>query len=129
MKKKRAEVKAINIHIKQVSDDILSTMVKNDIPSCVSSDHTFSIKERCKMKSATAKNILLQIKEFFKLEDHRMKAFVASTEEKRRSEAEHITTLECKAVNKNADLLNTSSDILGVSPLLSRTMDEMYNNS
>lgn len=128
LKKKRAEVKTMNTRMKEISDDILSTMVENDIPSCVSSEHTFSIKEKCKMKSATAKNLLLQIKDFFHLEDYRMKSFIDMTEEKRRSEAEHITALECKALKKSADAEgDASSDILGVSPLLSKTMDDMYS--
>jgi hypothetical protein len=79
------------------------------------------------MKSATARNVLVQIKEFFHLKDEEMDNFMCMVDHERKKEAEIITELECKALKKTADQGGRDDDIIGVSPLMSRAMDDIYS--
>ena len=127
LKKKRTEVKTMNTSLKELADEILSGMINEGIPRCASSGHEFTVKEKSKMKSATARNVLVQLKEFFHLKDEEMENFMCMVDNKRKKEAEIITELECKAVKKAADQKGGDDDVIGVSPLLSKAMDDMYS--
>ena len=129
LKKKRAEIKTMNTRIKEISDEILEAMVEQNIPSCASSGHTFTLRERCKMKSATAKSFLIQVKEFFRIKDEDMDEFVIQADNKRKAEGEVITALECKSVKKSADQKggDASDGIFsGHSPSMSKAADSLY---
>ena len=89
--------------LKELSEEILESMILQKIPSCASSGHHFTVKEKCKMKSATAKSFLIQVKEFFSIADEAMDEFVVIADNKRKAEGEVITALECKSVKKSAD--------------------------
>ena len=131
LKKKRAEVKTMNDSLKELSEEILEAMIEQNIPSCASSGHTFLVKEKCKMKSATAKSFLIQVKEFFHIADEAMDEFVIIADNKRKAEGEVVNTLECKSAKKSANQKEgdaSSDDILsGHSPLMSSTMDSLYD--
>jgi len=130
LKKKRNEVKVMNIKLKELQDEILQSMVDQGIPSCASSGHTFTVREKCKMKSATAKTFLLQVKDFFHIADDAMDEFVTMVDNKRKSEAEIITALECKTLRKRVEHeegSGSSGNTIGISPLMSSTIDDMYS--
>ena len=131
LKKKRTEVKTMNDSLKELSEDILDGMVEQNIPSCASSGHFFTVKEKCKMKSATAKSFLVQVKEFFNLKDEDMDEFMILADKKRKAEGEVINTLECKSVKKSADQRagdDASDDIFsGHSPSMSSAADSLYS--
>lgn len=132
IKKKREEVKTLNASLKALSDDILENMTQQNVPSCVSMGYTFSVKEKTKMKSATAKTFLAQVKEYFNISDIVMANFEKQVEERRRAEAELVTTLECKSQQKRAPKNSAATegsldDSNTDAPSLSNTIDEMYS--
>lgn len=130
MKKKREELKTMSGSLKQLSDDIMHSMMEQHIPSCASLGYTFFVKDKAKMKSATAKSFLGQVKEHFKISDHLMAEFVEKTEQKRKAEAEYISILECKAAKKDkaaSDDTSTTTASMENAPTLSGTLDEMYS--
>jgi hypothetical protein len=96
LKKKREEAKALNETLKQQADDILLTMQEHHIPTCFSMGYTFAVKEKVKMRSATAKNFLQQVKSYFNISDDVMAQFMDHVDGRRRRDAQYLTTLECK---------------------------------
>lgn len=129
IKKRREDLKTMSGSLKKLSDDIMHTMMEQHIPSCASLGYTFFVKDKAKMKSATAKSFLVQVKEYFKISDHLMAEFVEKTEQKRKAEAEYISTLECKAAKKDkaSDDISTTTSTENAPPTLSGTIDEMYS--
>jgi hypothetical protein len=136
IKKRREDLKTMTTTLKSLSDDILDTMQEQNIPSCVSQGYTFTVKDKAKMKSATAKSFLVQVKEHFRISDDAMAEFVEKSDRKRKQEAEHISILECKAAKKEKPNetnipQNASSDHalenLDMAPTLSGTIDDMYS--
>jgi hypothetical protein len=99
VKKKRDEVKTMSASLKSLTDEILQTMVDQNVPSCASLGYTFAVKEKPKMKSATAKVYLGLVKDYFKIPESAMTEFVQNIETRRREECEYLTTLECKAAS------------------------------
>ena len=98
-KKKRDELKTLTASLKSLTDEILQTMIDQQVPSCASLGYTFSVKEKPKMKSATAKVYLGLVKDYFKIPETAMTQFVEMVETKRRDECEYVSTLECKAAS------------------------------
>lgn len=128
IKKKREEVKTLGATLKGMSDDIMSEMEDQNIPSCASMGYTFTVKEKTRMKSATAKIFLVHVKEHFNISDLAMAEFMEKIEHQRREEAEVVTTLECRSqrTKKNADDASSAA-AGGESSYLSSTVDEMYS--
>ena len=129
LKKKKGELKTMSTALRDLSDNILDRMIDQNIPHCSSSGHTFTVREKSKLKSATAKNVLVQVQEFFQLSDAEMERFVTMADSKRKAEAELITSLECKSLKKKADQEEDRSsidDIEGISSVMSSAIDDMY---
>ena len=130
LKKKRNDIKTLNTSLKLLGDDILDSMLQQRIPSCASSGYTFVVKEKAKMKSATAKTFLTQVKDYFKIGDDAMTEFVTNMDMKRKAEAEVFTALECKTCKKKGDQEDAASSDIGIddnTPTLSSTIDDMYS--
>jgi hypothetical protein len=123
LKKKREDVKTLAGSLKGLSDEIMHGMEEQNIPSCASSGYTFTVKEKTKMKSATAKTFLVHVKDFFNISDLAMADFMEKVETQRREEAEIVTTLECRTqrTKKQADAPD------GDASTFSSTVDDMYS--
>lgn len=131
-KKKREELKTMSTTLKGLGDDILGDMQEQNIPSCASMGYTFTVKDKTKMKSATAKSFLGQVKEYFNITDDAMESFMHKVDTKRKAEAEIIPTLECKPVKAAAAAATSADDAVSevseeTAPTLSGTIDEMYS--
>ena len=129
-KKKRDELKTLNTNLKALGDDIMHNMLEQRIPSCASLGYTFSVKEKAKMKSATAKSFMVQVKNYFNISDNLMSEFMTNMDNKRKAEAEVVTSLECKSAKRNAAQDGPDSEASGESsstPTLSSTIDDMYS--
>ena len=126
-KRQRDETKILNQKLKALGDDILESMREHQIPSCVSQGYNFAVKDKTKMKSATAKTFLVQVKDYFKIPDETMALFVDQVNAKRKSEAEIVTTLECKAVKKSTHGSETDATPPPAGVSLSTAIDDMYD--
>lgn len=129
IKKKREEMKTLNSSLKAMGEDIMHSMSEQNIPSCVSMGYTFSVKEKAKMKSATAKSFMNHVQQYFKISEPAMAEFVEIMNRRRRDEAEIITTLECKTQQKKRSPEPSDSimeDGGNDTPSLSTTIDDMY---
>lgn len=128
IKKKREDLKTLSGSLKGLSDDIMHEMEEQNIPSCASSGYTFTVKEKTKMKSATAKTFLVHVKDFFNISDLAMAEFMEKVEAQRRDEAEVFTALECRtqrAKKQDADGNIGGGD--GDQSNFSSTVDDMYS--
>lgn len=121
LKRQRNEVKTLNQKLKALSDDILETMKEHHIPTCSSQGFVFSLKNKTKMKAATAKTFLVQVKDFFRINDEDMASFVDMVNARRRADAESITALECKPLKASADVEPPAV------ATLSTAIDDMYD--
>jgi len=129
-KKKRDELKTHNTTLKGLGDDIMHNMLEQHIPSCASMGYTFSVKEKAKMKSATAKSFMTQVQNYFNISDDVMSEFMTNMDSKRKAEAEVVSTLECKSAKRNANQDGEASETSGdnsSAPTLSSTIDDMYS--
>lgn len=109
LKHKREEVRDMNAQLQRHSDDIMHTMQENNIPSCFSMGYTFSVKSKVKMRSATARSFLQEIKGFFRISDDVMDQFVDHVNARRERDARHIVTLECKLAKQPPTASNPSA--------------------
>lgn len=123
IKKKREDVKTLSGTLKALSDDILHEMEDQNIPSCASMGYTFTVKEKTKMKSATAKSFLDHVKSHFNISDLAMNEFMDKVENQRREEAEVVTLLECRTQRAKKSAEETD----GGSSAFSSTVDDMYS--
>lgn len=62
LKQKREKARDVNAQLQRYADDIMHTMQENNIPSCSSMGYTFSVKPKIKMRSATARRFLQEVK-------------------------------------------------------------------
>ncbi len=129
IKKKRDDLKTLAGSLKGLSDEIMKQMEDQNIPSCASSGYTFTVKEKTKMKSATAKSFLVHVKDFFNISDLAMADFVEKVEAQRREEAEVVTTLECRTqrAKKQTDAPGGGGDASSSPTTFSSTVDDMYS--
>lgn len=129
MKKKKEDLKELSTSLKGLSDDIRENMMANNIPSCSSAGYTFSVREKTKMKSATAKSFLVGVKDFFRISDDDMAKFMDIVETRRRQNAEIVEILECKAVKKK-DTTNGEDMVtedITEPPTLTQSIDDIYD--
>jgi hypothetical protein len=130
LKAKREETKQLNSLLKMQEEEILVTMQQKQIPKCYSMGHTFTVKERQRKPSATAKNCLRQVQEYFKLSEQQMNQFRRYVDEIRNEHVKRDTVLECKET-KNKDS-SSSSESTGTLPTagggdtLSTAIEDMY---
>lgn len=121
-KKKREEIKTLSGSLKALGDDIMQEMSDQRIPSCASMGYTFTVKEKTKMKAATAKTFLVHVKEYFNISDVAMTEFMEKVEAQRQNDAEIVTTLECRTqrAKKTADTESSAT-------AFSSTVDDVYS--
>lgn len=102
LKQRREETREMNAELQRHADDIMHTMQENNIPSCFSMGYTFTVKSKLKMRSATARSFLQEVKTFFRLSDDVMDQFVDHVNARRERDGREIVTLECKVAKQPA---------------------------
>ncbi len=132
IKSKKNDLKELSTTLKNLADEIRENMMNNNIPSCSSAGYTFSVKEKTKMKSASAKTFLVGVKEFFRISDEDMAKFMDVVETRRRQSAEVVEVLECKAAKKKKDAEHENENELVAgdisdAPTLTQSIDDIYD--
>lgn len=128
VKDKREELKKFNASLAVLRDDIMKIMIQRGLPECHAGGYKFVVKEKTKMKSATAKSFLMHVKDFFKIPDNHMASFMDKMEARRQREAQVISTLDCKPIKSPKENENGNGNGEDeVVPALSQSIDDLFS--
>lgn len=131
IKKQKEDVKKANASLHVLKEDIMDRMVEQGLSTCKSSGYKFTVKEKTKMKSATAKAFLVHVKDYFKISDSQMASFMDKVEAERKADAMVIATLDAKPIKrKSSDQSDGDDDdatTAAPTTSLSHSLDDIYS--
>lgn len=100
IKQLKAQVKVASENARQTSDRIVKYMETGNIYSCRAGDLCFTIEEKKKMPSLSAKKTLEKVRSHFSIDDAAMNDFVQELNQEREEACQTTKCLKQKSVSK-----------------------------